>query len=296
VNRLLIGDGGCIDGSIAIALEFPRVEVFDHSQFLSLGYSLRKLIEAVETEWFVYLHSDVFLPEGWFEAMKQGQDQYDWYECPQHITVMVDYPGDYSASRPYSGSQMGRKAAFDQIVTQVEDDYLYRNEDIIWAALIEQAGFLYGHVFDTFHFHQVMNKRSRWLRKIEGVSLHLALGRDEEVRAAMMQVKGIIKYMQPSRQALARFGVMDNANRLMELGELTWSDFEQWVADTNPGWLPYLSPFWSWRARLKAYLAAPGVYGQGALRDRVQGFLSALYFLLFGWSPRRKIARLFKRQ
>ena len=69
VNRLLIGDGGCIDDSLEVARQFPRVEVLDHRNFTSLGYSIRHLIEAVETEWFVYLHSDVFLPPGWFETM-----------------------------------------------------------------------------------------------------------------------------------------------------------------------------------------------------------------------------------
>src|SRR6266481_5981299 len=58
VNRLLIGNGGCTDDSIAIAKQFPRVEVHDHSSFKTLGYSVRELIKAVETEWFAYLHAD----------------------------------------------------------------------------------------------------------------------------------------------------------------------------------------------------------------------------------------------
>src|SRR5437016_2060726 len=54
VNRLLLGDGGCIDQTIEIAKKFPRLVVDDHRGFTSLGYSIRKLIERVETEWFVY--------------------------------------------------------------------------------------------------------------------------------------------------------------------------------------------------------------------------------------------------
>src|SRR5262249_10579960 len=87
VRRLLIADGGCKDDSIAIARSFPRVEVFDHREYRSLGFSLRKLIEAVESEWFAYLHSDVYLPPGWFEAMKAHQKEYDWFGCPQRITA-----------------------------------------------------------------------------------------------------------------------------------------------------------------------------------------------------------------
>ena len=33
VNRLILDDGGCIDGSIDVAKEFPRVEVLDHRDF-----------------------------------------------------------------------------------------------------------------------------------------------------------------------------------------------------------------------------------------------------------------------
>src|SRR5690349_4286459 len=40
VNRLLLGDGGCIDDSLEVACEFPRVQVLDHRSFKSLGYSL----------------------------------------------------------------------------------------------------------------------------------------------------------------------------------------------------------------------------------------------------------------
>ncbi len=33
VNRLILGDGGCIDDSIDVAREFPRVQVLDHTKF-----------------------------------------------------------------------------------------------------------------------------------------------------------------------------------------------------------------------------------------------------------------------
>src|SRR5437870_3911087 len=48
VKRLLLGDGGCIDDTIEIARAFPRVRVFDHRSFKSLGFSIRRLIEEVE--------------------------------------------------------------------------------------------------------------------------------------------------------------------------------------------------------------------------------------------------------
>ena len=259
VNRLLIGDGGCIDDSIEVVQDFPRVVIFDHSDFVSLGYSIRKLIEAVETEWFVYLHSDVYLPEGWFDAMRPHQDRYDWFECGRHITFLVDYPLDLTdTERAYSGSQMGRKAAFRDVLPVIDDDYLYRNEDIILADLVKRAGFRYGRVGDTFHYHQVMETPGPWSRRIGAFSLQVEQSREEEIRASMMQAKGIIKYMNPRSD----FGVAYHVARLLDLGELSWSDFKRWVVKTDPAWLPYI------RREL--------------VKERLRAFLRAAYRLFFG--------------
>ena len=241
VNRLILGDGGCIDGSIDVAREFPRVEVLNHHDFTSLGYSIRHLIEATETEWFVYLHSDVFLPEGWFERMCAQRANYDWFECNQRITVLADYMLEIpNAERAFSGSQMGRKAAFAKVTPQIDDDYLYRNEDIIIADLIKREGFRYGRVTDAFHFHQVMHKPSRWRRKIKSVEIHLDLGRDEDVRASETYVRGIVKYLDPDHTTQ---DVIDSLRypigRLINLKAIDADQFRAWVQQTNPKWSPY---------------------------------------------------------
>ena len=117
VKRLLLGDAGCIDQTLAIAADFPRVTVLDHREFVSLGYSLRKLIEEVRTDWFIYLHSDVYLPAGWFDIMCRHQGTYDWFECRQHLTVLLDFPLELPDWRSFSGSQMGRRG-FSKSVAQ----------------------------------------------------------------------------------------------------------------------------------------------------------------------------------
>jgi hypothetical protein len=242
VNRLILGDGGCIDGSIDVARGFPRVEVLDHRSFTSLGYSIRRLIEATETDWFVYLHSDVYLPEGWFAKMCAQRGNYDWFECEQRITVLADYMLEIpNAKRAFSGSQMGRKAAFAKVTSQIDDDYLYRNEDIIIADLLRREGYRYGKATDTFHFHQVMHKPSRWRRKLKRVDVHLDVDRDEDIRANDTYLRGIIKYLKPQdtsedvRDSL-RYTIM----RLRELGDKSVGEIEDWVRKTNPEWLPYI--------------------------------------------------------
>lgn len=239
VHRLLIGDGGCIDNSVEIARKFPRVEVLDHRSFTSLGYSLRKLIEAVQTEWFVYLHSDVYLPPDWFAEMCKHQKEYDWFECRQKLTVLVEYEYDVEQSdRALSGAQMGRAKTLQQVASRIDDDFLYRNEDMILAGMVREQGYKYGWANDMFHYHQIMYKQSAWARKIKTIAFQLAIERNEEVRTALMQVKGLVKYLDPNVDYVK--GILINVNRLQEMGELTWQDFQKWVEETNPSWLPLI--------------------------------------------------------
>ncbi len=252
IHKLFIGDGGCIDNSIEVVNEFPRVEVLDHKSYKTLGYSLRELIRAVETEWFIYVHSDVYLPPGWFDAMQRHQTEYDWFGCPMKHTVMVQYEIPEEV-RPYAGSQMGRKSAFTPRLDTIDDDYVYRQEDFVLVDLIEKAGFKHGKIEDTFHYHQTMYKPTPWVRKVQSVNLSLYISPEEETRNRIMQARGIIKYLEPNSPALT-YEVSMSIDRLFELGELTqanWPDFKQWVAETNPKWLPYLPQQKPWKQRLR---------------------------------------------
>jgi hypothetical protein len=244
IHTLLIGDGGCIDDSIAIARKFPRGQILDHRNYKSLGYSIRKLIEAVETEWFVYVHSDAYLPSGWFDAMYKHQSEYDWFGCAMQNIYMVEFENLYG-KRPWAGTQMGRKHAFENGLNRIDDDYVYRQEDFIFADIVSKAGFKEGKVTDTFHYHQTMRKQTPWSRKVKRMQFDLELSREEEVRTAMMQAKGIIKYLDPDPIHVR--GIVQDLNRLEELGEIRWNKFIQWVAQTNPKWLPFLK-----QARLKS--------------------------------------------
>lgn len=260
VRRLLLGDGGCIDNTLTVAKEFPRVEVFDHTKYTSLGYSIRKLIEEVSSEWFVYLHSDVYLPPGWFGVMAKHRDTYDWFECRQHITILADYPLSYEGiNRPFSGSQMGRKAALQEVVKTIDDDYLYRNEDIIITDLLEKKGFRYGRVDETYHYHQLMYKKSRWHRKISNVDIAVAKSPEEELREATTQIKGLIKYTQPERYRIRE--VQFKINVLDGLGKLQLEDLRKFTRETNPSWLRYVRR----RALWKLTLANLGLWAQRKL-------------------------------
>jgi hypothetical protein len=252
VNRLLIGDGGSIDDSIEIAKRFPRVEIHDHRDYATLGFSIRKLIEAVETEWFIYVHSDVFVPEGWFEAMRPHQPEYDWFGCPYQHTVMVEYLIRHE-ERPFAGSQMGRKAAFEPRLGTIDDDYVYRQEDFVFADVVERSGGRVGKVEDTVVYHQTMHKPTPWSRRVTNVAIETELSPDELARTWTMQTRGIIKYLEPTIPWLVR-DVNAGLVHLDELGILDWDEFRDWVREVNPSWLPHISRPKRWKRRVRARL------------------------------------------
>ena len=239
VKQLLIGDGGCIDDTIEIAKEFPRVVIHDHRDYKSLGFSIRKLIEAVETDWFIYLHSDVYLPEDWFDKMISHKGQYDWYGCRMQQTVMVEFDNDYG-ERPYAGSQIGRKAAFSKGLSGIDDDYVYRQEDFVFSDIVSRGGGREGKIDDVFHYHQTIKKTSPfWNPRNVKVSITQELSEEEELRIWDSQFRGIVKYLQPTSQwAINNAG--HGAYTLIKMNAMTRSDLFAWVEKVNPVWLPFV--------------------------------------------------------
>lgn len=238
VAKLLIADGGCIDDTVAIAKKYPRVEVHDHRAYKTLGYSIRLLIEAVETEWFIYLHSDVYLPQGWFDGMHRHADKYDWYGCRMGHTVMVEYEVDFG-ERPWAGSQMGRKSAFNKGLERIEDDFVYRQEDFVFADIVKSAGLKEGKIDDVWHYHQTMRKPGPFARRVTDVKIGVDMSREEEIRTWDMQVKGIVKYLRPEGR-----WVMEDAavgtHKLIKLGAYTKQQIFDWIEKENPAWLPVI--------------------------------------------------------
>lgn len=239
INRLIVGDAGVTDDSINIVKKFPRVEVIDQKKYISLGYCIAELISFVETEWFIYLHADVFLPENWYDIMKKYQNKYDWYECDRRMMVFIEYdPGIKNTNRAYSGSQIGRKKAFENLIPKIDDDYLQRNEDIIFQELVLKEGLNYGRVLDTFHYHQVMNKKGEKEPKIKKVSIERLPDKQWEKKMYSMQAKGIIKYLQPKPYLIK--SVNTSLKILKGHNSLNITDFMLWVKATNKNWLKYI--------------------------------------------------------
>jgi len=253
IAQLLLADGGCTDDTVQIAEKFPRVRVLDHRDFVTLGFSIRKLIEEVKTEWFIYLQSDVFLPSGWFDDMTKYQDQFDWFGCRERHTIMVEYDGDFG-TRPWAGSQMGRKTAFEAGLDRIDDDYVYRQEDYVFSDLVERSGFTVGEVSTTFHYHQTAFRESPYSRRVLDVTLDLEVSPEEQHRQFAMHGRGIVKYVQPGSWDLA-IQVAKSNQELKKLGFPDDRATSKWIATVNPGW--------GRRVRIASFaLAAKGGYAR----------------------------------
>jgi glycosyltransferase involved in cell wall biosynthesis len=263
IRRLLVGDGGCTDETVEITRAFPRVEVLDQRSRVSLGFCIRELIEHVGTEWFIYLHSDVYLPDGWFDTMVRNQPKFDWFECNRRITVLLDYPEVWQNAdeRPYSGSQMGRKKVFESFLAAIDDDYLYRNEDLVLRDMVERHGGKYGRVADTFHYHQLMNREGESQPDFERIEVHRKRDENWASRTFDWQARGIVKYTKPGRPYLAA-GLEAALNSMRAHGVLDRREFIRWTAATNPDWLPVVR-----RVLLRQrYVAALQAVGRRLLR------------------------------
>jgi len=253
INRLLIGNGGCTDNSIEIVKKFPRVIIIDQSKYKSQGYCIKELIENVKTDWFIYLHADVYLPKNWYDKMKKHQNEYDWYECYQKLTTLLEfwYENQQKQERAFSGSQMGRTKAFKNILPKIDDDYLQRNEDIIFHELILQQGYKYGRVSDCFHYHQAMNRRGEMEPKFKRISIEKERDEKWEKRIFNMQARGIIKYLRPKKYLI---NIVNNSiYTLYNLGVLDWQEFKNWTKKTNPIWLKYIKKKGSWKQRIARF-------------------------------------------
>jgi len=236
VSRLLISDGGCIDDSIEVVSKFPRVEVYDHRDSKTLGWCIAQLIKNVNSEHFIYLHSDVYLPEGWYTSMIKHKDKYDWYGCPMQITVMVDYHFDMPG-RPYAGSQIGKKEAFTEGLNNIDDDFIYRQEDFVFNKIVEDAGYKTGKVDGVHHYHQVMYRKTKGFDiNVENVIVNTKNTDTEITKASQSQIRGIVKYLDPiERYVINDF--MEHAKNMLNNKSITYRDFRNWIKETNPKWL-----------------------------------------------------------
>lgn len=241
IRRLIIGNAGAIDGSLETLKRFPRVTVLDQTKIKTLGACLAELISIVESEHFVYLQSDVFLPNGWFNSMSDHKGQYEWFGCRERNTVLVQFEVDYSESRPsLPGAQMGARIAFDGIAKRMADDYVYRQEDFVLSSVVLQNGGRVGQNLSTFHVHEFMTRATAGEKnQVRSVTIHKEENPDEVERVFSTQVWGFIKYCNPEDPGVS-YAAAAAAFAVIDAGYSNWKALIAFAAKENALWVPYL--------------------------------------------------------
>ncbi len=218
INRILVGDANSGDDSIDIVKDFPRVKIFDHKNFLTSGYSIKKLIEEVNTKYFFHFHCDVFVNKKTIEPMILNKDKADWLEGSRiHTILFADYAKNYDeAERSFSGVQFGKSEKLKKATENLEDGYCQRSEDIVITEMVKNHGFTFLKNTDSVHYHQSMNKKSFSEPEIIDVKITKKTDPIYEVRAFKWQALGIIKYCKPKKylieevaQSLFRLRIFD---------------------------------------------------------------------------------------
>jgi glycosyltransferase involved in cell wall biosynthesis len=244
VANLIVGDGGSTDRSLEILGEFPRVRILDHSHLKSLGASIKALVDEVSTEYFAYLHSDVFLPRGFYNTLRETPLKNRWVESNRSSLIVHEEieEGYFLSERPYSGAQFGQSQLMKSSMSRIEDDFLYRNEDLVIRELVEQSGGEYVKVEDLMHLHQSVTKNSENEPKLK-VAISRAQDTGWESKVADMQFRGIVKYTSPATERGKSYlvgHVNESLKQLFILGALDFEETIRWIEATNSDWLKHI--------------------------------------------------------
>lgn len=163
-------------------LPYDNIKIIDQTHLKTLGGCLVDLMKRIETEWFVYLHGDVQPTEGSLAQMEtfMKKSKMGIIES-EHLHVYgkkKKYFNYYDELRSYSAFQLIYKPSIENWFNKIEDDYIYRNEDLIFQNVCEYNGFEYKKTM-AMHFHYPFED--------DKVSFNLKDTHE-------MQWKGLVKY------------------------------------------------------------------------------------------------------
>jgi glycosyltransferase involved in cell wall biosynthesis len=168
INRLIVVDGGSTDGTIDFLRQFSNVIIVDDSKG-NRATSRQIGIKMVETEWFLFVDSDVILSNNWFnEAWKyvdddvgavQGVDKpigdrsvSDFGEAMDKLRTRLHKPLKEHPSiiRGFTGDTLIRTSAIKDIKIP---KFLHFYEDQYIRKFVENKGFKWIITQNPFCYH-----------------------------------------------------------------------------------------------------------------------------------------------
>lgn len=236
INNILVGDAGSGDDSIEIVKNFPRVKFFNHKEYLTSGYSIKKLIEQVETKYFFYLHCDVFIDKDSVKSIFANKNKADWIEGSRvHTIFFAKYANNYDQlERSFSGLQFGNTDSLKKSTLNLDDGYCQRSEDIVIAEMVKNHGFKFYKDTNSVHYHQVMNKKSYSEPELVNIKISKQSDNIYDERTYRRQALGIIKYCKPKKYLVEE--VAKSLFILKQIGKLDLEYYRNFAKVNNPEW------------------------------------------------------------
>ena len=199
-EKIIIGDAGISKNMVEELKKIPNLILIDQKNLISQGGSIKELISKVTTEYFVYLHSDVKLPNDWFQIMDEQMNKYDFAECHRkyHYDIL-DNPTDNRKGKKFralSGSQMGNTKFVKEAIKDIDDDYLFRYEDQVIAEKVRLNQGRYGIVSETYHIHEVTEKENENISSNFNIKFE-RIPKQKDLKLFESHIYAIIKYCSP---------------------------------------------------------------------------------------------------
>ncbi len=238
VARLLVCDGGSKDQTITILERFPRVELYVKPEIRTTGKALEFLFSKARTEWVMITDSDLTFPVGWYDEMCKHRAEFDAFDS-RRVHAYEFYREDPETMRlemrPLVNSpQMGKLEALRNF--KVDDDYVQRITDIATRQTIEKAGYRYGKVGTTYHFHHT-TEETKYASDPNKAATKIVFERPKEIvvnpekwrKRLIDNAKAYVKYIDPSLPYVKDDASIDRS--LLPLLD------RQWVLQNGPAWI-----------------------------------------------------------
>ena len=176
INKIIIVDGYSTDGTLEYLHSIKTIDIEIILDRGNRATARQRGIENVETEWFMFLDSDVILPETWFKYAKRYMDNdkigaiwgtainisrttYNIYKALKYYyrTNIIRIAMLQGYKRGYTHDTLIRRDAVKDIKIPAS---LHTFEDHYIRRYIESRGYKYIAVFPPYCLHNHVNKKS----------------------------------------------------------------------------------------------------------------------------------------
>jgi len=237
VRRLIVCDGGSNDSTIEILKKFPRVEIFIKPEIRSGGKVVEFLLSKVETDWYAFIDSDIFLDKGWYENMKKYQNNYDVIENSKTILAYHfyrEFPEKIKKnSRPSHFCHLVKKEATQNY--HCEDDDMFRFTDYLFLQSIEKSGYKYGKIDTTEHIHNETERipyesdfDKNFMKVVMKDPERIILNEQKNKEMMVKNAKAIVKYLDSEYLPVKMNQGIDSLIKLLD---------RKWVEKNGSQWL-----------------------------------------------------------